>query len=174
MTTSRILSSGGCFSDAFLATSGRIFSLRSRQADKLYQSRVAPSSVNLLSEDSQDPLQVNLVSSCARSPKSPLSVKIPLSKRSLTPAPTSRSPMPPRACWFHMKHGEKALQETVFNVGKLAVRQMETPVQPAGSSPVASAPEEFCSSSLIFLKDILSDHEFLVDSRALMLTEYVC
>ena len=95
-------------------------------------------------------------------------MKIPLSKRSLIPAPSSCSPTPPGVCWFHKKHGEKALklQETLFHVGKLAVRQVETPVQPAGSPPVASAPEEFCSSSLIFLKDILSNHEFLVDSGA--------
>ena len=56
----------------------------------------------------------------------------------------------------------------MFHVGKLAVQQVEIPVQPAGS-PLASAPEEFCSSSLIFLKDILSDCEFLVDSRASVL-----
>ena len=36
---------------------------------------------------------------------------------------------------------------------------------PAGP-PVASAPEEFCSSTLLFLEDILSDREFLVDSGA--------
>ena len=40
---------------------------------------------------------------------------------------------------------------------------MDTPVQPAGP-PVASTPEEFCSSTLLFLKDILPDLEFLVDS----------
>ena len=57
----------------------------------------------------------------------------------------------------------------MFHVGKLAVWQVETPVQPAGSPPVASAPEEFCSSSLIFLKNILSDREFLVDSGASVL-----
>ena len=54
----------------------------------------------------------------------------------------------------------------MFHVEKLAVRQVETPIQPVGSPPLASVPEEFCSSSLIFLKDILSDHEFLVNSRA--------
>ena len=54
----------------------------------------------------------------------------------------------------------------MFHVGKLAVLQVATPVQPASSPPLASAPEEFCSSSLIFLKDILSDQEFLVDSGA--------
>ena len=42
---------------------------------------------------------------------------------------------------------------------------MGIPVQPAGPS-VASAPEEFCSSTLLFVKDILSDREFLVDSGA--------
>ena len=54
----------------------------------------------------------------------------------------------------------------MYHVGKLAVRQAETPIKPAGSPPLASAPEEFCSSFLIFLKDILSDPEFLVDSGA--------
>ena len=54
----------------------------------------------------------------------------------------------------------------MFHVGKLAVRQVELPVQPAGSPPLASAPEAICCSSLIFLKDILSDREFLVDSSA--------
>ena len=43
---------------------------------------------------------------------------------------------------------------------------MDTSVQPASPPPVASAPEEFCSSTLLFLKDILSDGEFLVDSGA--------
>ena len=42
---------------------------------------------------------------------------------------------------------------------------MDSLVQPV-SPPVASVPEEFCSSALLFLKDILSDREFLVDSGA--------
>ena len=42
---------------------------------------------------------------------------------------------------------------------------MDTPVQPAGPS-VASAPAEFCSSTLLFVKDILSGREFLMDSGA--------
>ena len=42
---------------------------------------------------------------------------------------------------------------------------MNTPVKSA-SPPVASAPDEFCSSTLLFLKEILSDCEFLVDSGA--------
>ena len=79
------------------------------KADKLYQSRVSPSSVSVLSNDHRDPLQVNLVSSHARPPKSPLSMKIRLSKRSPTPAPSPISPTPPGACWFLKKHGEKAL-----------------------------------------------------------------
>ena len=59
----------------------------------------------------------------------------------------------------------------MFHVGKLAVKQVETPIQPASPSsapapPLASVPEEICCSSLIFLKDILSDREFLVDSGA--------
>ena len=40
---------------------------------------------------------------------------------------------------------------------------MDSPVQPAGPS-VASAPAEFCSSTLLFEKDILSGRESLVDS----------
>ena len=50
------------------------------KADKLYQSRVSPSSVNLLSDDLCNSLQVNLVPSRIRPMKNPLSVKIPLSK----------------------------------------------------------------------------------------------
>ena len=42
---------------------------------------------------------------------------------------------------------------------------MDTPLQPA-RPPVAAAPAEFCSSTLLFVKDILSDREFLVDSGA--------
>ena len=42
---------------------------------------------------------------------------------------------------------------------------MKPQVQPAGPS-VASAPAEFCSFTLLFVKDILSSREFLVDSGA--------
>ena len=42
---------------------------------------------------------------------------------------------------------------------------MDSPVQPV-VSPISSAPEEFCSSTLLFLKDVLSGREFLVDSGA--------
>ena len=63
------------------------------------------------------------------------------------------------------------------SLGKLAVRQVDSPVQPAGfvSVPVpaldpdpvpATVPEEVCCSSLLFLLDILSDRVFLVDSGA--------
>ena len=58
------------------------------------------------------------------------------------------------------------MQETLFHVGKQAVWQVELPVQHAGSPPLSSIPEEICCSSLIFLKDILSNREFLVDSGA--------
>ena len=78
------------------------------KADELYQSRVSPSSVNLLADNFCESLQVNLVLSGVRTPKIPNSVKTPLSKRSLTPAPTTRSPNPSGLCWFHNKHGEKA------------------------------------------------------------------
>ena len=54
------------------------------KADELYQSRVSPSSLNLLANDFSESLQVNLVSSRARTPKIPHPVKIPLSKRSPT------------------------------------------------------------------------------------------
>ena len=47
---------------------------------------------------------------------------------------------------------------------KQVVRQLDTPIQPA-HPPVTSAPEEFCSFTPIFLKDILSNCDFLVDSR---------
>ena len=53
----------------------------------------------------------------------------------------------------------------MFLFGKRVVRQVDTTVQPAGPS-VASAPEEYCSSALLFVKDILSSQEFLVDSGA--------
>ena len=53
----------------------------------------------------------------------------------------------------------------MFLLGKQVVRQVDTPIQPA-DPPVASAPEEFCSSTLLFLKDTLSNPEFLVDSGA--------
>ena len=53
----------------------------------------------------------------------------------------------------------------MFLFGKQVVRQVDTPVQPVGP-PVALAPEKFCSSTLLFLKDILSYREFLVDSGA--------
>ena len=63
------------------------------------------------------------------------------------------------------------------SLGKLAVLQVDSPVQPAGfvSVPVpaldpdpvpATVPEEVCCSSLLFLLDILSDRVFLVDSGA--------
>ena len=79
------------------------------KADELNHSRVSPSSVNHLSDDLGDSLQVNLVSSRSRPSKTPLSGKIPLSKPYLTRAPLSSSPTPPGAFWFHKKHGEKAL-----------------------------------------------------------------
>ena len=78
------------------------------KADELYQSRVSPSSVNLLADDFDESLHVNLVSSCARTPKTSNYVKVPLSKRSPTPAPSSRYPTMPGLCWFHKKHGDKA------------------------------------------------------------------
>ena len=78
------------------------------KADELYQSRVSPSAVNLLSED----LQVNLVSSREFRSEPPVQGKVrispSLSKRSPTPAPTRRSPTPSGLCWFHKKHGDKA------------------------------------------------------------------
>ena len=52
---------------------------------------------------------------------------------------------------------------------------MELPFQPAGFSELSSEPfpapdpepePELCSFSLLFLQDILSDQEFLVDSGA--------
>ena len=49
--------------------------------------------------------------------------------------------------------------------GILVPFQVDPPGQPAGPS-VASAPKEFCSSTLLFMKDILSDSEFLINSGA--------
>ena len=51
------------------------------------------------------------------------------------------------------------------SLGKLVGRQVESSVQPAGSVPIsvpASVPEEqgVCCSSLLFLRDILSDRDF--------------
>ena len=66
------------------------------KADELYQSQVSSSEVL------EDSLKVNAVSSISRPSKAPLA------KRSPTPAPPSRSPKPPGACWFHKKHGDKA------------------------------------------------------------------
>ena len=57
------------------------------------------------------------------------------------------------------------LQRTLFFSGKGVVRQMDSSVHPAGSS-VAPAQDKFCSPSLLFLQDILSGPEFLVDSGA--------
>ena len=88
------------------------------KADELYQSRVSPSAVNLLSDDFGD--SVNLVSARAKVPSRPVtpklspSVKNPPSRRSQTrprsptPAPSSRSPDLSGFCWFHKKHGVKA------------------------------------------------------------------
>ena len=60
----------------------------------------------------------------------------------------------------------------MLRLGKLVVWQVEAPVQPAGPIPVpvpAPVPDEVCCSSLLFRWDILSDREFLVDSRASVL-----
>ena len=73
------------------------------KADELYQSRISSSSINLLSEMLEDSLQVNAVSTRIRPPRAPLS------GQSSTPAPSSRSPTPLGACWFHKKHGDKAV-----------------------------------------------------------------
>ena len=74
-----------------------------QKAKELYQSQISSSLVNLLSEMLDESLQVNRVSSRTRPPI------IPLSRRSPTPAPTSRPSTPPGACWFHKKHGDKAV-----------------------------------------------------------------
>ena len=61
----------------------------------------------------------------------------------------------------------------MLSFGKLVVWQGEDHVQPAGPVPnlvpalvPAPIPEELCCSSLLFLRDILSDREFLVNSGA--------
>ena len=53
----------------------------------------------------------------------------------------------------------------MLGLGKLVSRQMDPPVQPVGSVP-NPVQEEMCCSSLLFLGDVLSDREFLVDSGA--------
>ena len=61
------------------------------------------------------------------------------------------------------------LSETLLEVGKLAVQQVDLPFQPAGFFNTLPEPEpepKMCSYSLLFLRDILSDREFLVDSGA--------
>ena len=59
------------------------------------------------------------------------------------------------------------MSETLLGIGKLVVRQVELPFQPAGFFDALHEPEpEMCSYSLLFLKNILSDREFLVDSGA--------
>ena len=72
------------------------------KADELYQSRVS-SFVNLLSDVLKDSLQVNAVTS----PSHPS--KPPLAECSYTPALSLRSPTSPSSCWYHKKHGEKAV-----------------------------------------------------------------
>ena len=57
------------------------------------------------------------------------------------------------------------------SLGKLVDRQVENPVQPAGFVPIsvpASFPEEqeVCCSSLLFLRDILLDRDFRINSGA--------
>ena len=59
------------------------------------------------------------------------------------------------------------MSETLLGVEKLAVRQVDLPFRPAGFFDALPEPEpepEMCNYSLLFLKDILSDREFLVDS----------
>ena len=73
----------------------RAFALK---ANKLYQSRISSSSVNLLSEILDEYLQVNTISSQA------CPMKTPPYGQSPTPAPTFRPSTPPGACWFHKKH----------------------------------------------------------------------
>ena len=63
------------------------------------------------------------------------------------------------------------LQETVCSLGKLVGRQVKNSIQPASFIPIwisASVPaeQEVCCSSLLFLRDILSDRDFLVDFGA--------
>ena len=63
------------------------------------------------------------------------------------------------------------LSETLLRVGKLAVWQVDLPFQPAGFFEPTPEPEpvqepKLCSYSLLFLRDVLSDREFLVNSGA--------
>ena len=95
----------------------------------------------------------------------------PASRRSPTPAPSPSSPVSPGPCWYHKKHGNKAQHcgKPCSESEKLAVGQVELSFQPAGFLDALPEPEpepEMCSYSLMFLKDILSDREFLVYSCA--------
>ena len=57
----------------------------------------------------------------------------------------------------------------MLGFGKLVVRQVGDPVQPASPVPApnpSTFPEEVCCSFLLFLRDILSHREFLVNSEA--------
>ena len=57
----------------------------------------------------------------------------------------------------------------MYSLRKLPVRQVNIPAQPAGSIPVSvpsSVPDEVCCSTLLFLRDILSERDFLVNSGA--------
>ena len=65
----------------------------------------------------------------------------------------------------------RQLQETMCSLEKIVGRQVENPVKSAGSIPISvpayvPAKQEVSCSSLLFLRDILSDRDFLVNSGA--------
>ena len=92
-------------------------------------------------------------------------------KRPSTPAPSAQKSSFSKSALVSQetRRQSRQLQETVCGLGKLVGQQVEKPVQPAGSILISipvSVPEEqgVCCSSLLFLRDILSVRDFLVDS----------
>ena len=97
--------------------------------------------------------QVHLASTHAKVPLCSGSVKISLSRRSPTPAPSSRSSTPSGFCWFHRKHGVNAIN-------------CREPCSFSRNESAAPSQDEFCSPTLLYVQDVLSGREFLVDSGA--------
>ena len=93
--------------------------------------------MNLFSNLQDDPVHVNAVSTRTR-PTRPS--QAPPFTRSPTPALFTHSPSSPDPYWYHKNHGEKTVN-SLFRVGKLAVKQVEVPVQPAGFSVLFLEPE---------------------------------
>ena len=105
-----------------------------------------------MSKKTSDPavdLSPDMGDSEALFPPSPSAV--PVAANVSMKLPTFR----PGLCWFHKKHGDKAIN-------------CKKPCSFSGNEyeAVTSASAEFCNSALLFVTDILSNREFLVDSGA--------